>query len=64
MTVSGTENRVLQAWRVLIAVVREIFDESSYARYLERTDQRSSRAAYAGFLAETEAARARRHRCC
>ena len=64
MTVAGVEGRFRQAWRVLIAVAREIFDESAYARFLERTGQRTSRGAYAAFLAETEAARARRHRCC
>ena len=37
------------------AVLREIFDESAYARFLARTGQPSSRAAYAGFLRERAA---------
>jgi hypothetical protein len=38
--------------RLLLAALREIFDEAAYARFLERTAQPSSRAAYAGFLRE------------
>ena len=44
--------------------LREIFDEAAYARFLVRTGQPSSRAAYAGFLRERAAQHERRPRCC
>ena len=46
------------------AALREIFDEAAYARFLARTRQPSSRAAYAGFLRERAASQERRARCC
>jgi hypothetical protein len=46
------------------AALREIFDESAYARFLGRTRQPTSRAAYAEFLREYEVAKVRRPRCC
>ena len=51
-------------FRVGAAALREIFDESAYARFLERTGQPSSRAAYADFLRERAASQERRPRCC
>lgn len=51
-------------FRLLLAALREIFDESAYARFLERTSQPSSRAAYAGFLRERATQHERRPRCC
>ena len=50
--------------RLLLAALREIFDEAAYSRFLERTGQSSSRAAYAGFLRERAALHERRPRCC
>lgn len=50
--------------QIVLATLREIFDESAYARFLQRNRMQSSRAAYAAFLRESEAARARRPRCC
>ncbi len=52
------------AARILLAILREIFDESAYARFLERTRTISSRASYAAFLCEQEYSQARRPRCC
>ena len=49
---------------VLVATLREIFDENAYARYLARTGVAASRESYAGFLAERRAAEQRRVRCC
>ena len=49
---------------VLLATMREIFDENAYARYLVRTGASPSRASYAGFLEERRAAELRRVRCC
>ena len=46
------------------ATVREIFDEAAYHRFLERQGMTASRAAYAAFLQEAQADRARRPRCC
>jgi hypothetical protein len=56
--------RLGRALAVMRSVLREIFDESAYARFLERNQVESSRAAYAGFLRECEKIRARRTRCC
>ena len=50
--------------QIVLATLREIFDEAAYARFLQRHRMKSSRAAYAAFLRESEAARARRPRCC
>jgi hypothetical protein len=49
---------------VLVAILREIFDESAYQRFLARHSLASSATAYASFLQETEHAHARRPRCC
>jgi len=51
-------------FRVFAAALREIFDESAYARFLSRRQWVSSRAAYAAFRLEHETAKARRPRCC
>jgi hypothetical protein len=45
-------------------ILREIFDESAYERFLARRGLASSPAAYAEFLQENDARRARRPRCC
>jgi hypothetical protein len=58
--VAWLENSAL----LFISVLREIFDESAYARFLRRTRLSNSRAAYAQFLQEHEVAKARRPRCC
>ena len=48
----------------LLAILREVFDESAYARFLARHQIESSRTAYAAFLRENDTAKARRPRCC
>lgn len=45
-------------------ILAEIFDESAYARFLARQGLVSSRATYAEFQREGQAARERRARCC
>jgi len=45
-------------------MLREIFDEAAYARFLQRNQMSSSPHAYDSFLREREAAAARRIRCC
>ena len=49
---------------VFMAALREIFDESAYARFLARNHVVSSFAAYSEFLREHAAAKAKRPRCC
>ena len=57
-------NRLTRVAQILIATLREIFDESAYARFLGRTQMQSSPEAYAAFWREREAAQQRRPRCC
>jgi hypothetical protein len=53
-----------RALAVIGSILREIFDESAYARFLERRQLTTSPAAYAEFLAESRQQRERRPRCC
>ena len=57
-------NRIVKAARILLATLREIFDEAAYARFLRRSQMASSPAAYAAFWRERESSHARRPRCC
>jgi hypothetical protein len=57
-------SRFRKAARILLATLREIFDEAPYARFLKRTQIPSSPAAYAAFCRERESAQARRPKCC
>jgi len=50
--------------RMLIAILREIFDESAYARFLSLHRLESSISTYATFLREHEVEKVRRPRCC
>lgn len=50
--------------RIFLAVLREIFDESAYARFLNQRRLTASREAYASFRREYEMTKARRPRCC
>lgn len=58
------KRRVMVFGSLLRATLREIFDEAPYARFLARQGMAPSRAAYAAFLRESEAARLRKPRCC
>jgi hypothetical protein len=53
-----------QMARVSRAVLGEIFDESAYQRFLDRSRLESSSSAYAIFRQENEQAKSRRPRCC
>lgn len=53
-----------RALGIVRSMLREIFDESAYARFLERKGVATSPQAYADFLRETQAQRERRPRCC
>ena len=52
------------ALSVVWQAIQEIFDESAYRRFLERTARQSSREAYGEFLRDSERTRQRRPRCC
>jgi hypothetical protein len=56
--------RIISGWRILVAMLREIFDEAAYARFLNRAGVASSSAAYAAFRREFEEAKVRRAKCC
>jgi hypothetical protein len=56
--------RIVKAARILLATLREIFDEAAYARFLRRSQMASSPAAYAAFWRERESSHERRPRCC
>ncbi len=55
---------ITRLFTLLVAALREIFDESAYARFLDRQRVAPSPAAYGEFLRESEIAKARRPRCC
>jgi hypothetical protein len=50
--------------QTLRAVVREIFDESAYDRFLLRTQSSRSIASYRAFTCERDAAMVKKSRCC
>jgi hypothetical protein len=53
-----------KVFKTMLAILREIFDEAAYARFLERAGIASSSAAYAAFRRELEEAKVRRPKCC
>jgi hypothetical protein len=50
--------------KLLLAALREIFDESAYQRFLAREGLPASRDSYAAFLREHAVRNGRRPRCC
>jgi hypothetical protein len=56
--------RLPEAFRILLAVLREIFDEAAYARFLRRTGVATSPQAYEAFWRERESKQKPRPRCC
>lgn len=56
--------RITTAAQILLATLREIFDEAAYSRFLLRTQRVSSAEAYAAFWRERESSQARRPKCC
>lgn len=56
--------RLTKVTQIFIAMLREIFDESAYARFLKRTRMQSSAQAYAAFSRERESSHSRRPKCC
>lgn len=55
---------LLVPMRVLLATLREIFDENAYKRFLLRTGGSVSAQSYRAFMSERETAMAKRPRCC
>lgn len=53
-----------EAIRIFVEVLREVFDESAYVRFLRSRQIASSASAYAAFCREREAVVSRRTRCC
>lgn len=51
-------------FRLVLATLREIFEESAYRRFLARTDTRPTAETYRAFVREKELMRARQFRCC
>jgi hypothetical protein len=56
--------RFWKAARILLATLREVFDEAAYERFLRRTQMASSAKAYGAFQQEFEEVKARRPKCC
>lgn len=57
-------SKLRAAARMVMEILREIFDENAYARFLARQETGASRESYAAFLRENESVRTRRPRCC
>ncbi len=57
-------SRLVTVGRILLATLREVFDEAAYERFLRRAKMESSAKAYAAFRAEFEEAKTRRPKCC
>jgi hypothetical protein len=57
-------SRLVKAARIMMATLREIFDEAAYERFLSRAQMPSSPVAYAAFRQEFEESKARRPKCC
>ena len=53
-----------EMWAMLWAVLKEIFDESAYERFLIRNRMVASRASYAAFTRDYERIKTTRPRCC
>lgn len=57
-------SRLVTAARILLATLREIFDEAAYERFLHRKQMVPSAASYAAFRREFDEAKTRRPKCC
>jgi len=54
----------MKFFRIIRAMLREIFEESAYERFCTREEIAVGRESYAQFLRETEQARQQKVRCC
>jgi hypothetical protein len=69
--VANANRKKRAAWPIMVrplsmmlAALREIFDEAAYERFLKRSQQTSSQSAYRAFVRENENSTARRPKCC
>ena len=60
----GPLGRLPRAAALVASLLKEIFDESAYSRFLERNRIPSSSTAYAAFREENDRLKARRPKCC
>ena len=56
--------RLREFFKTVLAVLREIFDENAYQRFLLRTNSAASVESYRRFQRERESAMATKPRCC
>lgn len=56
--------RIYSSWQIVLAALREIFDEAAYARFLQQEGKISSTESYAAFRQELDEAKMRRPKCC
>lgn len=63
-SVRGLWQRVNAVRKLSATVLREIFDESAYERFLARRQLAPSPGTYAAFCRDHEQTKARRPRCC
>jgi hypothetical protein len=57
-------SRLAAGCEIWLAVLREIFDESAYQRFLQQKELASSTGAYAEFCCSRDEMKIRRPRCC
>jgi hypothetical protein len=57
-------DRMIKLMQTITAMLREIFDESAYDRFLLRTQASRSAASYRAFTRERDAAMVKKPRCC
>jgi hypothetical protein len=57
-------DRIRHTFDVLVAALREIFDEAPYERFLAFHQLAPSAGAYADFCRDQEQSKVRRPRCC
>lgn len=56
--------QIVKVGCLLLATLREIFDEAAYQRFLTRSQLQSSPDAYAAFWRERQSDRVRPSKCC
>ena len=61
---NGLRAGMAAGFALVLATLREIFDENAYARFLQVRHVGPSRESYAAFLRENACRRERRTRCC
>lgn len=62
--IASPQQHLSTAWRIILATLREIFDENAYDRFLKRTRTSRSVASYRAFMQERESSIVTRPRCC